>query len=174
MRRHVRITVRGGLCAMAISCSDPVHDQLVQALGPEDPAVPPGPSHRPGQPCLACHGGMGPATTEFSAGGTVYMTEGRNAPADQALVQIEDIDGRVVKAPTSSVGNFFVAPSQIQFHYPILMRVMSSDGRQTEQMFSVSNRSGSCADCHFLPPGPNSPGPVFLFPNLNLGGDAGM
>jgi hypothetical protein len=117
---------------------------------------------------------MGPASIQFNLGGTVYLTQGRSMPASQALVQIEDIDGHILKVSTNSAGNFFVAPSQGQFHYPIQMHVTSSDGSQTEQMFSVSNRDGSCADCHVHPPGPNSPGVVFVFPNLNLGGDAGM
>jgi hypothetical protein len=173
MRGEAGIVVTIGVCAMALSCGDPLHDQIVQSLGPENPGVAPGPEHRPGQPCLVCHGGMGPASVQFNLGGTVYMTEGRSEPAIQALVQIEDIDGHITQVPTNSAGNFFVAPSQAQFHYPIQMHVTSSDGRQIEQMFSVSNRAGSCADCHVNPPGPLSPGVVFLFPNLNLG-DAGM
>jgi hypothetical protein len=61
--------------------------------------------------------------------------------------------------------------TDFQLHYPIQMKVISSNGAQTSQMFTVSNRDGSCADCHSNPPGPISPGPVFVFPNL--GGDGG-
>ena len=28
--------------------------------------------HRPGQPCLTCHGGKGPGHVEFSIAGTLY------------------------------------------------------------------------------------------------------
>ena len=55
-----------------LGCNDATHDEEVAALGAEDPAVPPGPDHRPGQPCLTCHGGIGPAKQQFSIGGTVY------------------------------------------------------------------------------------------------------
>jgi hypothetical protein len=55
----------------AVGCDDPVHDDAVTALGGEDPNVPIGALHRPGQPCLVCHGGSGPAALAFSVGGTV-------------------------------------------------------------------------------------------------------
>ncbi len=47
----------GGACG-----GDPVHDEEVAALGPEPGGGAPGPEHRPGQPCLVCHGGSGPAS----------------------------------------------------------------------------------------------------------------
>ena len=56
-----------------LSCYDPVHDQEVAALGGEAPGVSPGPTHRPGQPCNVCHGGVGPANLRFSVAGTVYQ-----------------------------------------------------------------------------------------------------
>ena len=59
----------------ARATSNPVHDNEVAALGPEDPSVPPGPDHRPGQPCLVCHGGSGPASAQFAVGGTVYAAQ---------------------------------------------------------------------------------------------------
>src|SRR5450432_160855 len=50
------------VCAL-VGCGDPVHDTAVSALGPEAPGVPKGPLHRPGQPCVLCHGPQGSATT---------------------------------------------------------------------------------------------------------------
>jgi hypothetical protein len=167
----------GGACASAVACpacADPLQDQAVASLGPENPNVPLGPGHRPGQPCLTCHGASGPASIPFSVGGTVYATQGGAKPADQALVRIEDIDGHLVTAKTNIVGNFYVLLTEFQLHYPIQMKVTSSDGAQTSQMFTVSNRAGSCADCHSNPPGPNSPGPVFVFPNFGGSGDGGI
>jgi hypothetical protein len=155
-----------------LSCSDPVHDSAVQSLGPEDPLVSPGPGHRPGQPCLACHGGSGPAIARFIVGGTVYAKQGGGQPADRALVAIEDVDGHIVTATTNSVGNFYVSVGESALRYPTQVLVSSPNGDQTSQMFSLSNRDGSCADCHFSPPGPTSPGPVFLYPGVDFGGDA--
>ena len=79
-----------GSAAALFACVDEVHDQEVAALGPEQPGVPPGPTHRPGQPCVTCHGGSGPAHTQFSVGGTAYEVEGQPAPAVGASVVIED------------------------------------------------------------------------------------
>jgi hypothetical protein len=147
-------------------CSDPVHDALVASLGPEDPSVGPGPTHRPGQPCVACHGDLGPAKLAFSVGGTVYQKQGSPIPAPGAQVLVEDQDGRATTIPTNAAGNFFVTPSVFLPNYPTRMRVASTDGTQVAQMISISNREGSCAMCHFDPPGPTSPGPVFIAYNL--------
>jgi hypothetical protein len=169
-KRDVLSTCFVGL--LLLSCSDPVHDNAVQSLGPEDPLVGPGPDHRPGQPCLACHGGAGPAIARFVVGGTVYATQGGRQPADRALVQIEDVDGHIVIATTNSAGNFYVSVGESELRYPTQVAVSSSKGDQTSQMFSLSNRDGSCADCHLSPAGPTSPGPVFVYPAVDVGGDA--
>ena len=70
MRRACCVTlVLGGTCLAASlvwACGDPVHDARVAALGDERPGVPAGPNHRPGQPCLACHGGDGPSDVELA------------------------------------------------------------------------------------------------------------
>lgn len=147
---------------LPIACSNPVHDDEVQALGPEDPGVPPGPLHRPGQPCLTCHGGGGPATALFSLGGTITLVRGDTAPAVNALVQIEDIGGNYWTAPTNEVGNFFVAAEHFVPQYPIKVNLFSADMTVTQNMQTYSARQGSCAACHALPLGPTSPGPVYL------------
>ncbi len=161
-------------CAVAIGsswgCSDPVHDDTVAALGPENSQVPPGPTHRPGQPCLTCHGGSGPASRQFSLGGTVYAVAGLTAPAAGALVQIEDIDGRVSSIATNAAGNFFVALGDFTPHYPIQMKVWSADGKTMQKMQSLAAREGSCAGCHVNPQGPKSPGPVYVSATAPDGG----
>ncbi|HEY8089519.1 MAG TPA: hypothetical protein VIF09_16775 [Polyangiaceae bacterium] len=150
-----------GLCAGAAACSDAVHDSAVAALGPEG-SVPPGPQHRPGQPCITCHGGSGPASLQLSLGGTVYVTQGGSDPAVGAVVQVEDIDGKVWTVKTNSAGNFFVALRDFAPHYPILPTVTSADGTVTQPMLTLDNRDGSCADCHTNPAGPTSAGAVYL------------
>jgi hypothetical protein len=145
-------------------CLDAVHDDEVQALGPEVSGVPAGPLHRPGQPCLTCHGGIGPASTQFSAGGTLYALQGQSAAAISAMVQIEDILGNVWTGKTNAAGNFYVLPSQFSPHYPTQMTVLAADAPSTAaiQMMTVASRDGSCADCHKNPAGPTSPGPVYV------------
>ena len=57
------------------SCTDPVRDQQIERLGGEDPRVPPGPEHRPGQPCVLCHSDGGPASDlKFAIAGTIFET----------------------------------------------------------------------------------------------------
>jgi len=141
-------------------CYDTVHDQDVAALG-SDPA-PPGPQHRPGQPCLVCHGGSGPASLQLSTGGTVYDTQGQTAPSSGTLVTIEDIDGHFFNATSNDVGNFFTTQNEFVPHYPIQMTVTSADGSVSQSMLTHSSREGSCAACHQAPAGPSSPGPVYL------------
>jgi hypothetical protein len=162
--------VRVWLAALAagsvatLACGNPVHDDVVAALGPENPNVPPGPLHRPGQPCLACHGGEGPASLQFSVGGTVYAVRGQSRPAIGPCVQIEDIEGRYwTSAPANTVGNFFVNESDFAPNFPIRMALVSCDtGSIFQQMQTLSARDGSCADCHSNPASPTSAGLVYL------------
>jgi hypothetical protein len=159
-------------CAMLLAdCADPVHDDAVAALGPEDPNVSPGPLHRPGQPCLTCHGTEGPASLVFSLGGTVVEARGQGAPAVNAYVQAEDVDGNYWTVQTNAAGNFYVETTHFEPVYPIRMTVVSEDMTVSQSMTTSSSRDGSCADCHGPTAGPRSTGPVYL--NLVLGGDGG-
>ncbi len=159
-----------GFAAMAstAACVDEVHDEQVQALGVEAPDVPPGPLHRPGQPCVVCHGGAGPAKSQFSVAGTVYEVQGQQAPAVGAQVAMEDVNGSLFTADTNAAGNFFVTPSQWSPTAPIKGPTVSQ-GKSLELMISNIGRYGSCAGCHTDPPGPTSPGSVFLTQSLEAG-----
>jgi hypothetical protein len=132
---------------------DPVHDNGVTALGPEDPAVPAGPTHRPGQPCLVCHGGSGPASTQFSVGGTVYNDPGK-VPASGATVTLIDAtpDAGSVSATTNSAGNFWVPQSQWAPTFPVHVLGVGY-GSDTYTMTTHIGRDGSCARCHYDLPG---------------------
>jgi hypothetical protein len=156
------VTVLGAACVVAASpaCVDETHDEEVAALGPEAPGVPPGPNHRPGQPCITCHGGSGPAKLQFSVGGTVNENQGQSMPAVGASVTIEDIDGHLWTVTTNSVGNFFVALSDYAPHYPTQPTVTPANGMPISMATHVS-RDGSCADCHMSQLGPASAGPVY-------------
>ncbi len=151
--------------AAGTACYDPEHDEEVAALGGEVPGVPPGPTHRPGQPCLVCHGGSGPAHVVFSVAGTVFQYPGSTAAAVDAGVQLEDSDGRFYASYTNSAGNFYVPESSWSPVYPMSVpRLTDSTGDNPEQMLTLVNRAGSCASCHALTTGTDSIGPVFLYP----------
>jgi hypothetical protein len=154
------------------SCVDATHDEQVQALGGEAAGVPRGPDHRPGQPCLVCHGGEGPASSRFSVAGTVYAVFKESAPAVGAQVQVEDITGAVRVPLTNSVGNFYISADQWEPTYPIQMQVTL--GPVSNQMLTHVGREGSCAACHQSEVGPASPGPVYVATDMSeLLGDGG-
>jgi hypothetical protein len=156
--------------AGSVSCVDETHEEEVAALGPEQNGVPPSPLHRPGQPCLTCHGGSGPAKEQFSIGGTVYLTQSDGQPAQGAVVQVEDILGNTVNVAANAAGNFFVPLSDYAPHYPTQMQVTSADGTTVQQMTTHAGRDGSCADCHGATPGPNSAGPIYVTAATGDGG----
>jgi hypothetical protein len=150
--------------ALGFGCVDETHDEQIQALGGETPGVPRGPLHRPGEPCLVCHGGQGPASARFTVAGTVYAIQGQTVPAVGAQVVIEDIRGSSYPATTNAAGNFYVTPGEWAPTYPTQMSV--TQGKTTEQMLTHVGREGSCAGCHTDPPGLRSPGPVYVTPML--------
>jgi hypothetical protein len=153
-------------CALGpFACVDTVHEDAVQALGAEDPSVPVGSLHRPGQPCVTCHGGSGPAKTQFSMAGTVYAQDKSRRQAAGAVVTIEDVTGATYTTTTNSAGNFYIPLSAFEPQYPVsVYNVGSADGSQNQSMATIINRDGSCADCHANPRGPDSQGPVYLAP----------
>lgn len=151
-----------GLLGGLGSCSEPVHDQEVEALGPEQGGVPAGEHHRAGQPCLVCHGALGPSEHRFSVAGTVFF--GPSKAVGQEGVEVLMVDAANTSPPpirTNCVGNFFVRFEQWNPRYPVLVRVARGDKEQS--MISHVGREGSCAGCHRLgPPDFDSPGHVFL------------
>jgi hypothetical protein len=128
---------------------DPVHDGAVAALGPEDPSVPPGPLHRPGQPCLICHDGMGPAAMVLEAGGTVVQndTDATPTPVVAATVRLTDAASTTYVATTNCAGNFFVQAVDWAPTYPVHVAV-DFGSTSAPPMTSHIGRATSCATCH--------------------------
>lgn len=162
-------------CALGTGgCYDPVHDSEVAALGGEAPGVSPGPTHRPGQPCNVCHGGIGPASLRFSLAGTVSTYIGTSQPAVGAKVVIRDAAGQLWHATTNEVGNFFILQSDYSPTYPITVpSILDANGmpvKGAQSMTTLDNREGSCATCHGLTPSTTSVGPVFVYRTLPDGG----
>jgi hypothetical protein len=157
----LRVAVVAVVLAVVVSgCVDESHDLEVQALGGEAAGVQPGPTHRPGEPCLVCHGGLGPGSPQFVLAGTVYTVQGGTAAARGARVQIEDSLGSFFTATTNEVGNFYITTDQWAPALPA--QVVVSQGQDSQQMLTHIGRDGSCAACHVNPPSPTSAGPVYV------------
>jgi hypothetical protein len=138
--------------ALAAACSDPVVDDAIAALGPEDPGGP-GPEHRPGQPCVLCHSKGGPASSKaFAVAGTVYQTPTGTDGADQVTVEFVDANGTGPRAnpTTGPSGNFWVPIEDWEnLAFPIRVGLYDdADKPPTQQMVSLIGREGSCNFCH--------------------------
>jgi hypothetical protein len=154
--------------ALALTgCNDPVHSQMEDALGGEVPGVPRGPLHRPGQPCLVCHGGEGPGNPTFSLAGTVVQNQGSIFPLANALVKFIDSAGKKYETATNCAGNFFVMPEDYTPVYPAWVKIAfgtAGAGPVEQIMGSPIYREGSCAGCHAPSAGPDAAGPVYFAP----------
>jgi mono/diheme cytochrome c family protein len=148
-----------GALALVGACHDPVKEQAKAALGPEDPAVPPGPLHRPNQPCLVCHGAGGEAPTMAFAG-TVYLDPDGRIAAPNADIVVVDAMGREQRVRSNCAGNFFLEDRGDWPRFPVW--TSAEVGEHRIDMESPIYREGSCAACHGDPAGPSSAGHVFL------------
>jgi hypothetical protein len=166
MRPGATLLLAGlALAGVIAACDqDPVHDNEVTALGPEAPGVSPGATHRPGQPCLVCHGGSGPASLQFAVAGTIYQSQsGALVAQNGATVTVVDATDLVASAGTNEAGNFWVLQSQWAPTFPVHVEAVSFND-VTVSMFTHIGRDGSCATCHSDPPGGDLVGHVYLAP----------
>ena len=153
------------MSAVAAGCgnynpfSDPIQDAERDALGPENPNVPKGPLHRPGQPCAVCHrdGGEDPA---FVFAGTVYRDPVETIAVADADVLLTDAAGRTFMTKTNCVGNFYVKENEFQQTWPVWTSVQRIEFPWT--MESPIHREASCAKCHYDPAGTASAGHLFV------------
>jgi hypothetical protein len=150
------------VAAIACACGDPTHDDAVSALGPEAPGVRPGPMHRPGQPCLACHGGDGPGNPTMAFAGTVYSSDASETPVPNALVRVADADGRGYEVTTNCAGNFWAPADDFTLTFPANGAVTTPGAARV--MLTHTNRAGSCSDCHGKEPSPTTPGRLWVKP----------
>jgi hypothetical protein len=77
-----------------------------------------------------------------------------------ANVDLTDSQGKSFTATTNEAGNFFVRPDELTPTYP--MKVAVRFGGVTTSMTADVGRDGACAACHSDPPGPSSPGHVYV------------
>src|SRR5258705_186933 len=108
---------------LVVACADPAHERAVDALGPEAAGVQPGPEHRPGQPCLTCHGREGPADLLMSFAGTVYQHHSGAEAASGAVVRVLDGEQRTYETTTNSVGNFWIPEKEFVPKFPVTTAV---------------------------------------------------
>jgi hypothetical protein len=138
---------------MGLACSDPVHDNEVAALGPED-ANGPGPDHRPGQPCLVCHSHGGAASSKaFAVAGTIYETaDAKSKGCNNATVQFVDARGAApAQIPTTTTsGNFHVLLTDWpDMAFPLRVALYKDETSEPqEKMQTFIGREGSCNFCH--------------------------
>jgi hypothetical protein len=139
------------LLALIASCTDPVRDERVAELPPEDPDGP-GPDHRAGQACLLCHSEGGSAKTHFAVAGTVWENESTTAKGAPGLV-LRFVDGLNRGPPVDPVtgpsGNFFVRAEDWDPAYPFYVGIYEPGKKDPLQRMKTSvNREGSCNFCH--------------------------
>lgn len=147
------------LLGAVTGCGDPVQDQAVSALGPEEPGVPHGPLHRPGQPCVLCHSEAG-GKSVFLLAGTVYVSADSPLPIEDVTVNLVDSVGNKFSTTTNCAGNFIVRPGDYAPNAPIWVSLQRD--AVVRDMNTAIYREGSCAGCHYEPRGPASSGHVYL------------
>ena len=147
-------------CNAVEDALDPVHAQAVAALGGETYGLGHGPTHRPGQPCLTCHGGQGPGKPELSIGGTVYKTQAASEWLEGATVTLTDAEGTIRQLTTNQTGNVLVEKNAWTPVFPL--RASVSFAGVSIDMLTHVGRTGSCADCHTDPAGRASAGHIYL------------
>lgn len=139
--------------------------------------------HRPGQPCLLCHG-LGhlreaPGGDIFAVAGTVYsfVDDDEDSGLEGVDVTVTDFEGDTFVATSNPTGNFMFdvdtglsAPrvrdeGRTTMHkepvYPL--EVSIERGPDLQEMKTKIWRAGSCAHCHGPSPDASSVGRVFLF-----------
>lgn len=150
------------VASTSTSCFDPQHSDEVDALGGEVNGVGPGPTHRPGQYCRACHGGSGPGKPEFSIAGTVYAVRGNGNPKPGVTVTLTDANGVQRQKPTNEAGNFYISIDEWSPVFPVRVK-LDFPGEATKGMVTPIGRNGGCAFCHYGADNePSHMPPVFL------------
>jgi hypothetical protein len=112
-----------------------------------------------------CHGGEGPGKTQFALAGTVYQVPTATIGMNGVTVKTTDVNKNVATSTTNSVGNFYILASAYSPTYPVDVELDLGDLQN--QMLTHIGRDGACASCHFDPPGPTTPGHVYLVADVS-------
>ncbi|MDH5490828.1 MAG: hypothetical protein OEY14_02530, partial [Myxococcales bacterium] len=139
-----------------------------------------GPTHRPGQPCLVCHGeAYTPGEEIFVLAGTVYLREDDALGVPDVQVHVQDAAGHAFSVATNLTGNFMVRRTdraevrdrgegevRIPWDLEYPLDVQIERGPDLQRMRSRIYREGSCSACHQAEAGASSPGRVVLLPRV--------
>ena len=165
-------------CLILLAClATSPESAAEQALGGEARGVRPGPLHRPGQPCLVCHGeDHSPGGLIYEIAGTVYDSATDSRGLGNAEVVLTDASGNELVMRSNGAGNFFISvdnnvsaprggfagqlvvPRGLKF--PLRATVRRGDVEQ--KMQGLIWRKSSCADCHRREVDETSNGPIYL------------
>ncbi|MRG96781.1 hypothetical protein [Polyangium spumosum] len=157
--------------SLVLGCGNRAVDERITQLGEEDPNVPVGEFHRPGQPCVLCHGEYLRENPIMSVGGTIYAyptktREEKPLPVEGVKVKLTDSFGEQFEVSTNCAGNFFIEkeawnpafPLRAEIEYPVPGELEST---KRVVMSTRISRDGSCAGCHTDNPTQGSPGWVY-------------
>jgi len=168
-RSSVLLLIAAVAPLLPAACGNPAVDDKIAAFGPEDPNVAPGEYHRPGQPCVLCHGKYADAEPLMSIGGTIYAFPPAKQnepplPVKDVKVTLTDSFGESRELTSNCAGNFFIKKDDWDPAFPLRAEIdypgPGTDGmqRRVQVMVSRISRDGSCAGCHLGPPTQGSPG----------------
>ena len=153
------------LVALAAGCGNRAVGARIEALGEEDPNVRRGEFHRPGQPCLLCHGEYERNEPIMTVAGTVYAfpTSDDPLPVEGVTVKLTDAFGETFEKNTNCVGNFFITKEEWRAAFPLRAELEypvpgSLESTRRVVMSTRINRDGSCAGCHVGARDQDSPG----------------
>ena len=161
MKRAALLSATLAAAAISASCTDPVVDDAIEALG-EEPGfylnedgkrvqTDASEFHRQGDPCVLCHSSAGNASSKFLFAGTVFQLKADRKAADKVEILLVDAAGRVPTKPivTNKAGNFIVREEDWPDFsgFPVRTALFREDVGQT-QMITHIGREPSCAGCH--------------------------
>ena len=126
------------LGAAPLGCGNPAVDSRIEALGEENPNVPPSEFHRPGQPCVLCHSVYEAAEPEITVGGTIFASPAKNpgelpTAVEGAEISLVDAEGEVKSVTTNCAGNFFLTKEQWNPSFPLRVEVRYPSPSAPEQ-----------------------------------------
>ena len=141
--------------ALLAACANPAVEARIEALGEEpNPDLQDFQYHRPGQPCVLCHGEYEEEEPIMSLGGTIYQRLDDAMPVDGAKVIVYDSSGDPPRtATTNCVGNFWFAKEDYDPLFPVHVEVRYPLADGTERLTPMNSRigrDGSCASCHVI------------------------
>ncbi|WP_218920093.1 hypothetical protein [Chondromyces crocatus] len=151
-----------------VACGNPAVDVRIAELPEEDPNVPVGEFHRPGQPCVLCHSSYGGDAPVMSIAGTIYAVKGlvpnpepaegeptRIAPppvGDVSVLMYDAFGRRSPPVATNCVGNFYLTKEQWDPVFPVYAEIEFTPPEGTQSLRAAMatwiQREGSCNTCH--------------------------